>query len=115
MHRVAMVERLRPQPLAIGADRHRSVDHLVTPVAVDVGNAQLVIAAIGAVARELFVPETRRSVAYVDEDLSIGKPDTLVSDCLIAKLQIEEGTRQQVVHPIEVVRAAYGDHIREKR
>lgn len=58
---------------------------------------------------------SKQGAAKLIEDLSIGKPDRLVSDCLIAKLQIEEGTRQQVVHPIEVVRAAYGDHIQEKR
>jgi Fe-S oxidoreductase len=36
------------------------------------------------------------------------KPGTLVSDCLIAKLQIEENTGQKVVHPIEVMWKAYG-------
>jgi glycerol-3-phosphate dehydrogenase subunit C len=36
------------------------------------------------------------------------KPDTLSSDCLIAKLQIEENTQQKVVHPIEVLWKAYG-------
>jgi glycerol-3-phosphate dehydrogenase subunit C len=35
-------------------------------------------------------------------------PRTLVSDCLIAKLQIEEGTQQPVVHPIEILWKAYG-------
>lgn len=42
------------------------------------------------------------------EGLVEGGPATLVSDCLIAKLQIEEGTHQKVVHPIEVVWKAYG-------
>ena len=46
----------------------------------------LVIAAIGAVARELFVPETRRSVAYVDEDLSIGKGRFLMEPLVLARL-----------------------------
>lgn len=36
------------------------------------------------------------------------KPGTLASDCLIAKLQIEENTGQKVVHPIEVMWKAYG-------
>ena len=36
------------------------------------------------------------------------KPATLSSDCLIAKLQIEEGTKQPVVHPIEIMWKAYG-------
>jgi glycerol-3-phosphate dehydrogenase subunit C len=40
--------------------------------------------------------------------LTASEPPTLVSDCLIAKLQIEEGTCQKVVHPIEVLRKAYG-------
>jgi len=43
------------------------------------------------------------------EGLTQDKPATLSSDCLIAKLQIEEGTGQQVVHPIEILRDAYGD------
>ena len=42
------------------------------------------------------------------EGLTESKPATLVSDCLIAKLQIEEGTQQKVVHPIEVMWKAYG-------
>lgn len=42
------------------------------------------------------------------EGLTEGGPRTLVSDCLIAKLQIEEGTQQKVVHPIEVLWKAYG-------
>lgn len=36
------------------------------------------------------------------------KPQTLSSDCLIAKLQIEEGTQQKVLHPIEILAKAYG-------
>jgi glycerol-3-phosphate dehydrogenase subunit C len=42
------------------------------------------------------------------DGLTAKKPATLASDCLIAKLQIEEGTKQQVVHPIEVMWKAYG-------
>ena len=40
--------------------------------------------------------------------LTDGTPTTLASDCLIAKLQIEEGTAKKVVHPIEILWKAYG-------
>ncbi len=40
--------------------------------------------------------------------LTAKKPATLASDCLIAKLQIEENTGQKVVHPIELMWKAYG-------
>jgi len=43
------------------------------------------------------------------EGLTKDAPPTLSSDCLIAKLQIEEGTGQKVVHPIEILRDAYGE------
>ena len=43
------------------------------------------------------------------EGLTKEAPATLSSDCLIAKLQIEEGTGQKVVHPIEILRDAYGE------
>ena len=43
-------KRLGPQPLAIVIDRHRSVDHLVAAVAIDIGDRKLVIAASGIVA-----------------------------------------------------------------
>lgn len=42
------------------------------------------------------------------DGLTKDKPPTLSSDCLIAKLQIEEGTSQKVVHPIEIVHKALG-------
>lgn len=42
------------------------------------------------------------------EGLTKNKPATLSSDCLIAKLQIEEATQQAVIHPIEVLWKAYG-------
>lgn len=42
------------------------------------------------------------------DGLTENKPGTLSSDCLIAKLQIEEGTKQPVVHPIEIMWKAYG-------
>lgn len=39
---------------------------------------------------------------------TMGKSDTLSSDCLIAKLQIEEGTGKPTVHPIELMWKALG-------
>lgn len=45
------------------------------------------------------------------EQLTEHKPKTLSSDCLIAKLQIEEGTGQEVLHPIEIVWKAYGGKV----
>ena len=51
----------------------------------------LVIAAIGAVPREVFVPETRRAVAYIDEDLAIGKGRFVMEPLVLARLlQIAE-------------------------
>jgi len=41
------------------------------------------------------------------DDLVDGEPDRLASDCLIAKLQIEETTGRKVQHPIEVLWEAY--------
>ena len=41
------------------------------------------------------------------DDLVEGEPDRLASDCLIAKLQIEENTGMKVQHPIEVLWEAY--------
>lgn len=38
----------------------------------------------------------------------MARSDTLSSDCLIAKLQIEEGTGKPTVHPIELMWKAYG-------
>ncbi len=38
----------------------------------------------------------------------MGTEPVLASDCLIAKLQIEEGTKKAVVHPIELMWKAYG-------
>ena len=49
------------------------------------------------------------------EGMTEGRPDTLASDCLIAKLQIEERTGQQVLHPIELLWKAYGGRIEEKK
>ena len=43
------------------------------------------------------------------ESLTDNPQRTLASDCLIAKLQIEEGTGKKVVHPIEILWKAYGE------
>ncbi len=51
---------------------------------------------------------SKKGAAPLLEGLTKDKPTTLSSDCLIAKLQIEEGTGQKVVHPIEVVHKALG-------
>jgi Fe-S oxidoreductase len=42
------------------------------------------------------------------DDLTKAAPQRLSSDCLIAKLQIEEGTGKEVHHPIEILWDAYG-------
>ena len=42
------------------------------------------------------------------DGLVANEPDQLSSDCLIAKLQIEENNGRPVLHPIEVVWQAYG-------
>ena len=42
------------------------------------------------------------------DEMGTGSPDVYSSDCLIAKLQIEEGTGHSVVHPIEILWKAYG-------
>lgn len=51
---------------------------------------------------------SKKGAAPLLEGMTKEKPATLSSDCLIAKLQIEEGTGQKVVHPIEVVHKALG-------
>ncbi len=51
---------------------------------------------------------SKKGAAPLLEGLTKEKPLTLSSDCLIAKLQIEEGTGQKVVHPIEVMHKALG-------
>jgi Fe-S oxidoreductase len=37
-----------------------------------------------------------------------GKPDLTVSDCPLAALQIEQGTGQRPLHPVQVLQTAYG-------
>jgi Fe-S oxidoreductase len=55
---------------------------------------------------------------YFEESMKVGsrlfgalteaKADVMASDCPLAALQIEQGTGAKVLHPIEVVRDAYG-------
>jgi protein-L-isoaspartate(D-aspartate) O-methyltransferase len=46
----------------------------------------VVVEAMGAVARELFVPEAARAFAYIDEDISIGKGRYLIEAVVLARL-----------------------------
>ncbi len=46
----------------------------------------VVVDAMGAVARELFVPEANRAFAYLDEDLAIGKGRTMMEAVVLARL-----------------------------
>ncbi len=41
------------------------------------------------------------------------QPATVVSDCSLAGLQIQQGTGRSFKHPIQVVHAAYGMHNKE--
>jgi glycerol-3-phosphate dehydrogenase subunit C len=50
---------------------------------------------------------SKKGAAPLLSALTENKPPTLASDCLIAKLQIEEGTNQKVLHPIELLAQAY--------
>lgn len=45
-----------------------------------------IIQAMAALPRELFVPEARRSIAYVDEDIEIGAGRSLMEPMALAKL-----------------------------
>lgn len=49
-------------------------------------NDERIIDAIENVARELFVPKAKRSVAYVDEDLEIGEGRFLMEPMIFARL-----------------------------
>jgi protein-L-isoaspartate(D-aspartate) O-methyltransferase len=46
----------------------------------------VVVDAMGAVPRENFLPEARRAVAYVDEDLAIGKGRFVMEPLVLARL-----------------------------
>ncbi len=54
---------------------------------------------------------SKKGAAPLLQQLTENQPKTLASDCLIAKLQIEEGTGQEVLHPIEIVWKAYGGSV----
>ncbi|SDD55098.1 protein-L-isoaspartate O-methyltransferase family protein [Kordiimonas lacus] len=49
-------------------------------------NDERIISAIEGVARELFVPKAKRSIAYVDEDLDIGEGRFLMEPMIFARL-----------------------------
>ncbi|WP_417843059.1 protein-L-isoaspartate O-methyltransferase family protein [Thalassospira sp.] len=66
----------------------------------------LVIAAMEEVPRELFLPENKRGVAYVDEDISIGNGRYAIEPMVIARLmQIAEIATTDVAL---VIGAGYG-------
>ena len=46
----------------------------------------VVVEAMGAVARELFVPVANRAFAYIDEDLALGRGRFLIEPVVLAKL-----------------------------
>ena len=46
----------------------------------------MIVEAMGAVPRENFLPEARRSVAYVDQDLAIGKGRFVMEPLVLARL-----------------------------
>lgn len=47
-----------------------------------------VLAAIGAVPRELFVPSARRPIAYIDEDIDIGQGRWLIEPMVFARMLV---------------------------
>lgn len=46
----------------------------------------MIVEAMGAVPRENFLPEARRSVAYVDQDLAVGKGRFVMEPLILARL-----------------------------
>lgn len=46
----------------------------------------MIVEAMGAVARENFLPEARRPVAYVDQDLAVGKGRFVMEPLILARL-----------------------------
>jgi len=63
----------------------------------------LVISALAAVPRELFVPEAQRPFAYMDEDLVVGKGRCVMEPAVLARLlqlaDVQPGDRALVVAP----------------
>ncbi len=51
---------------------------------------------------------SKKGASRLLDGLSAAGAETYSSDCLIAKLQIEEGSGKKVVHPIEIMWRAYG-------
>jgi len=58
--------------------------------------------------RKEFFEESMKVGSKLFAGLTEGNPDVIASDCPLAGLQIEQGTGRKVLHPIEVVRDAYG-------
>ena len=51
---------------------------------------------------------SKKGSAKLMDEMKAGEAPTWVSDCLIAKLQLEEQSDRKVKHPIEILWAAYG-------
>lgn len=65
------------------AARHNMVENQIRPNKV---TDPRIIAAMAALPRELFVPEESRGIAYVDEDIAIGKERYLMEPMVLARL-----------------------------
>ncbi len=54
-----------------------------------------VLAAMGEIPREMFVPEDRASLAYIDEDIHIGKSRCMAEPMILARMiQAAESARR---------------------
>jgi protein-L-isoaspartate(D-aspartate) O-methyltransferase len=63
--------------------RSRMIDSQIRPNGITDGR---IIQAMAGLPRELFVPEARRSVAYMDEDIDLGGGRSLMEPMALAKL-----------------------------
>jgi len=63
--------------------RSKMIDSQIRPNGITDGR---IILAMAALPRELFVPESRRAVAYMDEDIDIGSGRALMEPMALAKL-----------------------------
>jgi len=77
--------------------RARMIDSQVRPNGITDGR---IIQAMALLPRELFVPESRRAIAYVDDDIEIGAGRALMEPMALAKLvQLAEvGSNDHVLH-----------------
>ena len=69
--------------MSFAAARNNMVESQLRPNRVTDEN---VLAAFGSVPRELFVPESMRGIAYVDEDLEIAPRRWLMEPMVLARL-----------------------------